>query len=80
MDRAPTRRWILFGPGGEELRIRAENWVVALGLGMARLGALDAVGRLVCRRIDEHVIADDVSAQRRYRLYSVDNGPQTVAA
>jgi len=80
MREQSARRWVLLAPDGTALHIRAPNWVVALGAGMGRLGALEAVGRLVCRRIDNTIVADDVSAQRRYLLFSAKAGAHGAAA
>lgn len=77
---AARRQWVFRGPDGELFRLRAKNWIIALGIGMERLDALDVVGRLVCRQEDGLIIADDVSTQRRYVLRAVDQDTHPAAA
>lgn len=77
---ASPRQWVFRGPDGALFRIRAENWIIALGIGMERLDALDVVGRLVCRHQEGLIIADDVSTQRRYILRALDEDSHPAAA
>ncbi|MEL6343431.1 MAG: hypothetical protein AAFV53_09870 [Myxococcota bacterium] len=65
-------QWIFQTADGRTYRIQSPNWLVALGMGLEKLGVVSSIGRMVCRRMGkEMIIADDISTGQRYRLRSM---------
>ena len=68
-----ARRWLLGTPEGEVLRVHGQNWIVAIGNGLATLGALTSVEQLaVSREGEEQFCVVASPSGRRYMICALD--------
>lgn len=52
-----------------EAEVRAENWLVALGLALEENGSLPSVHQIACERLENgSIIVNDIQNRRRYRV------------
>ena len=70
------RNWSISGRGVPGVEVESENWLVALGRGLAHLGRVDALRRLACEVLPNGtVIARDVGTGQGYVVQEVGAEP-----
>ena len=57
--------WLVIATDRPPVRVSADNWLAALGEGLAELGTLESLARLACERLaNGRVLANDLAGRR----------------